>query len=131
MPKSTIKSVRRAKRKPLKRKKNAASITNFEKIAVALGIVIAIGGALAGIDSFYARNERVARAEQAIGQTQERLEQFIDFDRLDALERRNWTLEDRYKPKPREQWPSSVLEEYRRNTSEMERIKGKWDHRKK
>lgn len=91
-----------------------------KKVSTILALVIALA-AVAGIVSKL--DSRWAKAAQ-VKQLEIRLDQKIDADRINQIQARMWTLEDRYKSCDR--MPQSVKEEYRTLKDEKERLERKW-----
>ena len=82
----------------------------MKKTQTIIGIIIGltvIFGVLAGVDSRYAKAEF---AEQ----TAERLEQKIDGDRMDDLQAKMWSMEDR--------WAERFVAQYNRHHDDMDEL---------
>ena len=91
-----------------------------KKCSAILALIIAaaaVAGLIAKLD------ERWAKAAQ-VKQLEMRLDQKIDGDRMNQIQERMWTLEDRYKAV--DKMPQSVREEYRVLKDEKDRLEKKW-----
>jgi len=99
-------------------------------IASAIGLILLIAGALVGIDKWGHTNffptEAAAQLQQQVQQQGARLEQKIDNDKRDDLQKRNWTLEAKYNTREPLKMPADVRTEYQKNQLEMMRLDEKW-----
>jgi predicted nucleic acid-binding Zn-ribbon protein len=92
----------------------------FKKVSAILALVIAlaaVAGVVSKLDNRWAKADQVKKLEL-------RLDQKIDADRINQVQQRIWTLEDRYKPL--DKMPQTVREEYRELKDEKVRLEGKW-----
>ena len=98
----------------------------LKTIAVAVGLI----GAVAGSLEYFARasvvkeiaQEQLKKADNVrVDLLAQRLDQQIQFDKIDRLQQRMWVLEDRHKPKPLCDWPQTDRDEYRRLVEDKRR----------
>jgi hypothetical protein len=104
--------------------------TNLTVIGAAVALVLAIAGALIGVDKWGHTNflscEAAAQIQQQVHQQGQRLDQKIDNDRRDKLQERNWTMESKYNTRDPLKMPTDARTEYQRNQLEMMKLDEKW-----
>lgn len=87
---------------------------NLKKISVILGLIISltvIVGAAAKLDGRWAKTERLVMVEQ-------RLDQKIIQDRINAIQERLWRLQDKYGDMVANM-PEAIRDQYRRLLKEI------------
>lgn len=105
-------------------------MNKLQQIASAIGLAMLLAGALIGIDTWghkeFFHTEAAAQLQQQVQQQGLRLDQKIDNDKRDDLQKRNWALEAKYNTRDPLKMPADVRTEYQKNQLDMMKIDDKW-----